>query len=78
MNEWAKHYGGGGVDAGGFDRRVSTREFCEALGVGRTWFLRLIAEGRVPRPMRDPGGRRNWWRASTVAATLEQFARDAA
>jgi hypothetical protein len=67
MNEWAKHYGGE------FDRRVYRREFCAALGFGLTWFRNLERKGVIPPGRTDPGGKRLWWPASEVKATLDKL-----
>lgn len=56
-----------------FDRRVSRREFADTLGCGITWFRELERRGLVPRGKRDPGGKRVWWRASVVRATLDKL-----
>lgn len=71
MNEWAKHH------SGEFDRRVSRRQFAEVLGCGITWFRVLEKKGAIPRGRRDPGGKRLWWLASEVAATLERLKSEA-
>ena len=55
------------------DRRVYRREFAAALGFGVTWFCRLERAGTIPRGRTDPGGRRLWWPASEVWATLAKL-----
>jgi predicted DNA-binding transcriptional regulator AlpA len=54
-----------------FDRRVYRREFLTLVGCGTTWFRQLMERGTIPRGHRDPGGKRDWWRASEVRATLD-------
>ena len=56
-----------------FDRRVSRREFAETIGCGITWFRALERRGLIPPGRRDPGGKRVWWRASEVRATLDKL-----
>lgn len=56
-----------------FDRRVSRSEFAQAIGCGITWFRKLEAQGVIPSGKRDPGGKRLWWRASVVRATLKKL-----
>ena len=56
-----------------FDRRVSRREFADTLGYGITWFRELERRGLIPPGKRDPRGKRVWWRASVVRATLDRL-----
>jgi predicted DNA-binding transcriptional regulator AlpA len=60
-----------------FDRRVYRREFTEVLGCGVTWFRALEKRGTIPQGKRDPGGKKVWWQASEVKATLDKLANDA-
>ncbi len=60
-----------------FDRRVYRREFAEVLGCGNTWFRQLEKRGAIPPGKRDPGGKKVWWQASEVKATLDKLANDA-
>lgn len=69
VNEWAKHYGG----SRGYERRVYQREFEATLGYRTTWFRALEKRGVIPPGKRDPGGKRKWWLASEVAATVERL-----
>ena len=71
MNKWAKTNELGGH--GDFDRRVYRAEFAAALGYGITWFRQLEKSGTIPTGRRDPGGKRKWWPASEVRATLERL-----
>lgn len=61
-----------------FDRRVYRREFAQLLGCGITWFRELERRGAVPKGRRDPGGKRLWWLASEVRATIANLAGTAA
>ena len=56
-----------------FDRRIFRREFEALLGCGATWFKTLSDRGDIPPGRVDPGGRRLWWLASEVRATLEKL-----
>ena len=62
-----------GEHGGEFDRRVYRREFAAALGFGTTWFRHLEKQGVIPAGRRDPGGKRLWWPASEVRATLRRL-----
>ncbi len=55
-----------------FDRRVYRREFAAALGYGLTWFRAKEKRGEIPPGRRDPDGKRWWWYASEVRATLDR------
>ena len=71
MNTWARtDERGGNAD---FNRRVYRREFAAALGYGITWFRLLEKRGAIPPGRRDPGGKRLWWPASEVRATLDKL-----
>lgn len=61
------------MDASEFDRRVYRREFAGTIGVGITWFRTMEKRGAIPPGRRDPGGKRLWWPASEVRATLEKL-----
>jgi hypothetical protein len=56
-----------------FDRRVTRREFARAVGCGITWFRELERRGVIPPGKRDLGGKRLWWPASVVCATLKKL-----
>jgi len=62
------------MSANEFDRRVYQREFQSVIGYGTTWFRKLESEGKIPPARRDPLGRRKWWLASEVRATVEKMA----
>jgi hypothetical protein len=73
MNEWARTSERAPCAATEFDRRVYRREFAAALGYGITWFRHLEKQGTIPAGRRDPGGKREWWFASEVHATLAKL-----
>jgi hypothetical protein len=73
MNDWARTSEDAARFGQEFDRRVSRREFAAALGYGITWFREQERRGVIPPGRRDPGGKRLWWPASEVRATLKKL-----
>jgi len=73
MNDWARTSEHAPRFGSEFDRRVYRREFAETLGFGITWFRTLEKRGAIPPGRRDPGGKRLWWPASEVAATIDKL-----
>ena len=72
MNTWARtDERGGNAD---FNRRVYRREF--AAGA-RLWHYMVPVAGKAWGDLllgrRDPGGKRLWWPASEVRATLDKL-----
>lgn len=55
------------------EQRLSTREVCALLGLGRTTVYRLIRLGRLPAPEKM-GLRVARWRAGDVLEVLRQRA----
>lgn len=51
-------------------RRISRKEFREALGIGDTWFTKLVREGHIPPGTANPGGHSQYWSEAAVNATV--------
>jgi len=74
MNDWARtSEQAPRIAASGFNRRVYQREFEALLGVGTSWFRMLEKRGAIPAGSVDPGGKRKWWTADVVGATLDRL-----
>jgi prophage regulatory protein len=55
-------------------RLVRLREFCDRIGYGKTRVYDLIKEGKLPAPVRLPGGRAVAWDEAVVDALVDRIA----
>ncbi|AXF52157.1 MAG: excisionase [crAssphage sp. isolate ctcc615] len=42
-------------------RKLNAEQMCHHLGVSRATLTRMVADGRVPYPMKTLGGDKYWW-----------------
>jgi predicted DNA-binding transcriptional regulator AlpA len=54
-------------------QRVYASELRAALGMGRTRWYELIKCGTIPRPRRDPAGRRGWYLPSEAQRIVREL-----
>jgi prophage regulatory protein len=59
-------------DADGIESIIRFKKFCEITGLGRTTVYSLIANGRLPKPVKI-GVRACGFKASTVREFLDQL-----
>jgi excisionase family DNA binding protein len=49
-------------------RYLSTRQLCERYGVHEITIHRWVQQGKLPRPIKTPGGRRNGYAEDEIEA----------
>lgn len=62
------------TNAGKRSRLIRFKEFQDRIGYGRTRIYELIREGRLPAPVKLPGGRASAWLESDVDAVVARIA----